>query len=96
MNPWLLLTTIISFWLLTSDLDFYATFCRAECGFDDAVINKKYANKIESVATWKEAFVRRQYSGNEHLLESDRKIDELSSKANYLVIKVYSKFAKIV
>ncbi|NES65948.1 MAG: hypothetical protein F6K24_12130 [Okeania sp. SIO2D1] len=36
---------------LAFDLDFHATFCRAECGFDDAVINKKYANKIESVAT---------------------------------------------
>ncbi|MGB3510494.1 MAG: transposase [Microcoleaceae cyanobacterium] len=34
--------------------------------FDDTVINKKYANKIDSEAPLKEALVRRQYSGNEH------------------------------
>ncbi|GGA53648.1 hypothetical protein CYANOKiyG1_73760 [Okeania sp. KiyG1] len=34
--------------------------------FDDTVINKKYANKIDSEAPLKEALVRRKYSGNEH------------------------------
>ena len=34
--------------------------------FDDTVINKKYAQKIDSEAPLKEALVRRQYSGNEH------------------------------